>query len=164
MCGNQNFWVSESLYYTLYYLDIIRRCQNQARNGSKSRPWKIPFLQISNWCQKVCQSSGFSLKTRSQSFESLVETSKPILLPQNSIQHIYHSCSLPLSAILMKVQPKLPLIPKQYPRSLERFWFQKINYFNIYCTYNFSEKWINSFLDPSNLASNESFSSKIFLA
>ena len=76
------------------------------------------------------------------------------------------SLSLSLSNISVKVQRKFLLNPKQYHCSLElnlQSCLAPVNiYFNIYCTYNFSDKWVKLFLHLSNLASGELFSSKSF--
>ena len=92
-------------------------------------------MQLSNRSQKVCQPSGFPLKTGDSSFGQL------------RIQFrifIAHASCISLSNISVKVQRKFLLNPKQYHCSLERnlqSCLAPVNiYFNIYCTYNFSDK------------------------
>ena len=84
-----------------------------------------------------------------------------------SLSSLSLALSLSLSLSLIKVlQRKFLLNPKQYRCSLERnlqSCLAPVNiYFNIYCTYNFSDKWVKLFLHLRNLASRGLFSSKIF--
>ena len=128
-------------------------------------------MQPSNRSQKVCQPSGFPLKTGGSSFGHL--------RIQFRISIAHASCislSVSLSSLSRSLSPSLSLVkvlqrkfllnPKQYRCSLERnlqSCLAPVNiYFNIYCTYNFSDKWVKLFLHLSNLASGELFSSKSF--
>ena len=132
-------------------------------------------MQLSNRSQKVCQPSGFPLKTGGSSFGhlriqfriSIAHASCISLSLCLSLFSLSLSLSLSPSLSLIKVlQRKFLLNPKQYRCSLERSLqscLAPVNiYFNIYCTYNFSDKWVKLFLHLSNLASGELFSSKSF--
>ena len=131
--------------------------------------WGMP---PSNRSQKVCQLSGFSLKTGGSSFGHL-RIQFRISIAHASCLSVSLSPSLSalslspsLSAISMKVHRKFLLNLKQYRFSLERnlqSCLAPVNiYFNIYYTYNFSDKWVKLFLHRSNLASGRLFSSNSF--